>query len=287
MNYPSQKGKVIVITGANSGVGMAASIALARLGARVVMVCRDEQRGRAALADIRVQSGSDSVDLMLCDLASQKQIRQFVDLYQKSYSRLDVLVNNAGLMLGDRRLTEDSLEATFAINHLAPFLMTNLLLDRLKTSAPSRVITVSSGMHGGGRLNFNDLQSERGYSGQAAYAMSKLANILFTYELARRLSGTGVTANCLHPGVVATNFAREASPDWRRYFRDNRAHMATPEEGAETIVHLAAAFELRGVSGQYFVNRQPQRSSPETYKEDVARRLWEVSAKLTGLVNIP
>ena len=201
-----------------------------------------------------------------------------------AYPRLDVLVNNVGGYWATRHATEDGLERTFAVNHLAPFLLTHLLLDRLRSSAPARVVTVSSGAQAMGRIDFDDLQGERSYSGQRAYNQSKLANVLFTYELARRLEGSGVTANVLHPGVVRTAFGQEDSRGWMRLMLPVvRPFMKTPERGAETSIYLASSPEVEGVSGRYFANSKPKTSSRASYDTAAARRLWEVSAGLVGL----
>jgi NAD(P)-dependent dehydrogenase (short-subunit alcohol dehydrogenase family) len=198
-NNTNMSGKVCLVTGANSGIGKVTALELARMGARVVMVCRDQARGEAALAEIKQATGNDHLELMLCDLSSQADIRRFADEFKAAHNRLDVLVNNAGVYLRKRQTTVDQLEATFAINHLGYFLLTNLLVDLLKQSAPSRIVNVSSGAHASGHINFGDLQGEKSYGGGRAYCHSKLANILFTRELARQLAGTQVTANCLHP----------------------------------------------------------------------------------------
>ncbi len=196
--------KIIMVTGANSGIGKEAVLQLAERGARVVMVCRNRERGEPALAEIKAKSGNDTLELMTADFESQQQIRDLADEYKRTHDRLDVLVNNAGLYLSKRHETEDGIEATWAVNHLAPFLLTNLLLDVIKGSAPARIVTVASDAHRAGTLDFDDLEMKEKYRWIAAYAQSKLANVLFTYELARRLEGSGVTATCMHPGTVAT-----------------------------------------------------------------------------------
>ena len=276
-------GKTCLITGANAGIGKAAAIGLARQGARVVLLCRDEARGRAAMAEIERQSGSGSLDLLIADLASQAQIRQAADEYLQRFDRLDVLINNAAVLAWrERRLNEDGLEMTFAVNHLAPFLLTGLLLGRLEECAPSRIVTVASGAHRKTELDFDDLQNERAYSPFDAYSRSKLANVYFTYELARRLEGTGVTANCLHPGVVSTALFREMRPWQRVALWLGRPFLLKPESGADTAVYLASAPEIEGVTGQYFEKRKQVPSSPVSYDSDIARRLWEVSEALTA-----
>jgi retinol dehydrogenase 14 len=275
--------KVCLITGATSGIGKATAVGLANMGASVVVVGRDRGRGEAAMAEIKESSPNASVDLMLADLSSQKEIRQLAEEFKDAYPRLDVLVNNAGVFLGKRITTADGIEMTFAVNHLAYFLLTNLLLDVLEASAPSRIVNVSSGAQSNGTIDFADLQGEKGYKGTKAYSQSKLANVLFTYELARRLEGTGVTANCLHPGAVRTNFGSGSSGIFGFMVRALRPLMVSPEKGAETSIYLASSPEVEGVSGRYFVKKAEARSSDESYDERIARRLWEVSAELTNL----
>jgi NAD(P)-dependent dehydrogenase (short-subunit alcohol dehydrogenase family) len=275
--------KVCLITGATSGIGKATSMGLANMGASVVMVGRDRGRGEAALAEIKEGSANASVDLMLSDLSSQEQVRRLADEFKETYTRLDVLINNAGGFHSKRITTADGLETTFAVNHLAYFLLTNLLLDVLEASAPSRVVNVSSGDHSNGTIDFDDLQGEKGYKGAKAYSQSKLANVLFTYELARRLEGTGVTANCLHPGVVGTNFGSGVSGVSGFMVRALTPLMKSPEKGAETSIYLASSPELQGLSGRYFVKKAGARSSDASRDERTARGLWEVSAELTRL----
>lgn len=276
-------GKTCLITGANAGIGKAAAIALARQGARVVLLCRSEARGRAAMAEIERRGGSGSLDLLVADLASQRLIREAAEEYLQRFERLDVLINNAAVLAWrERQLNEDGLEMTFAVNHLAPFLLTGLLLDRLEECAPARIVTVASGAHRRAELDFDDLQNERDYSPFDAYSRSKLANVYFTYELARRLEGTGVTANCLHPGVVSTALFRDMTPLLRVLVWLGRPFLLKPESGADTAVYLAAAPEVEGVTGRYFEKREQVRSSPVSYDADVARRLWDVSEALTA-----
>ena len=277
------QGKVCVVTGANSGIGKETALGLAQLGATVVLVCRSQERGAAALAEIKQRSGNDSVALLVADLSSQRQVRRVAAAYRQQFDRLDVLVNNAALARRKRSVTEDGVELTLAVNHLAPFLLTNLLLDRLKASAPARVVTVSSAAHKDTEINFADLQGGQRYAtfGFGAYSQSKLANVLFTYELVRRLEGTGVTANCLHPGVVATGIFRD-TPLWLRTgLALARPLILGSAQGADTVLYLATAPEVAEVSGRYFEKRKPIQSSPLSYDTEVARRLWEVSEALT------
>jgi len=276
-------GKVCLITGATSGIGKATAMKLASMGASVVMVARDRGRGEAAMAEIKVGSANASVALMLADLSSQEDIRRLAHEFEEAYPRLDVLINNAGVIRSERITTADGLETTFAVNHLAYSLLTNLLLDMLKASAPSRIVNVSSGEQRNGTIDFDDLQGEKGYKGAKAYSQSKLATVLFTYELARRLEGTGVTANCLHPGVVGTNLGSGVSGAFGVMVRALTPLMKSPEKGAETSVYLASSKEVESVSGRYFVKKAEARSSDASHDQRIARRLWEASAELTKL----
>jgi NAD(P)-dependent dehydrogenase (short-subunit alcohol dehydrogenase family) len=277
-------GRTVLVTGGTGGIGLATAAGLASLGARVGIVGRDEARAQAAAEGIRATGGE--VDVFAADLSAQREVRRLADQVLAAYPRLDVLVNNVGGYWATRHTTEDGLEHTFAVNHLAPFLLTNLLLDRLRASAPARVVTVSSGAQAMGRVDFDDLQGERDYSGQRAYNQSKLANVLFTYELARRIEGSGVTANVLHPGVVRTSFGREDSRGWMKVMLPVvRPFMKSPERGAETSVYLASSPEVEGVSGQYFANRKPKSSARASYDTAVAARLWSVSADLVGITS--
>lgn len=279
-------GRIALITGATSGIGRATAEALARQGLTVVLVARDPHKGRAVLDEIKTRTGSGSLDLLVSDLSSQASIRELAAAYKNRYDRLHVLVNNAGGFFSDRRTTVDGLELTFAFNHLAYFLLTNLLLDRLRAGAPARIVNVSSEAQAMTGLNFDDLQAERRYDGQRAYSQSKLANVVFTYALARRLAGSGVTANAVHPGVVRTNFGREnPSLVFRLLFPLIDRFMLTPEKGAATPIYLATSAEIEGVSGQYFANQKPKRSNPVSYDLGVQERLWEVSARLTHFSN--
>ena len=276
-------GQTVLVTGATSGIGRATALGLAALGARVAITGRDRGRTETAAREIS-EAGGGRVDAFIADLSSQTQVRRLVSEVLQGLSRIHILINNVGGYWSTRHLTADGLERTFALNHLAPFLVTNLLLDRLKQSAPARVITVASNAHTGGRIDFTDLQGERSYSGRRAYNQSKLANILFTYELARRLRGNAVTANAVHPGVVRTSFGAE-DPVWmqRVLVPLLRPVIKSPAQGARTSIHLASAPELGQVSGSYFADRRPTKSSPGSYNLEVATRLWETSADLVGL----
>lgn len=276
-------GKTALITGGTSGIGKASAVALAAMGANVVIVGRNPDRGEAALQDVKAQSHNDSVELMLADLSVQEEVRGLADEFLRRYDRLDVLVNNAGLVQSRRTETADGMETTLAINHLAPFLLTNLLLDRLKESAPSRVITVSSEAERMGNIDFDDIQSRHNYKGFAAYGMTKLANILFTYELAERMKGTFVTANCLHPGAVGTNFGKNNAGPMALFFRLAKPFMRSPERGGDTLIWLASSADVDGVSGKYFSDRKEIGAKEIAYDPAARRRLWEISEELTGL----
>ncbi len=272
-------GKTVLVTGGTSGIGKATAAGLAAMGARVGITGRDTARTRAAAAEVAAAAGNPAVDPFSADLSSQAEVRRLAGEVAAAYPRLDVLVNNAGGFWATRRVTADGLEHTFAVNHLAPFLLTGLLLDRLT----ARIVTVSSGAHAAGKIDFDDLQGERRYSGQRAYSQSKLANIMFSYELARRLDGTGVTATVLHPGVVRTGFAAEdPSPVLKVFLPLIRVFLKTPAQGAATSIYLASSPAVEGVTGEYFADRKPKRSSPASYDTAAAARLWQVSLDLTA-----
>jgi NAD(P)-dependent dehydrogenase (short-subunit alcohol dehydrogenase family) len=282
-SQPTMQGRICVVTGANSGIGRATTLGLARLGATLVMVCRDRGRGEAAQAEIRAESGNEHVELLLTDLASQASIRELSRQIHERYPRLNVLVNNAGVFLSQRSMTPDGIETTFALNHLGYFLLTNLLLDLIEAGAPSRIVNVSSDAHKAAHIHFDDLQGTQRYKSWRAYGQSKLANVLFTYELARRLEGTGVTVNAVHPGTVATSFG-SGSPFWLALgMKVARRFMLTPEQGADTVIYAASSPEIEGVTGKYFVKRHEVRTSSESYDEAVQDRLWQVSAELTHM----
>jgi NAD(P)-dependent dehydrogenase (short-subunit alcohol dehydrogenase family) len=273
-------GKLCIVTGANDGIGKETALGLAKLDATVVMLCRDRDRGEASQREIKQRSGNDRVELMICDLGSRDSIREFASEFKLRHDRLDVLVNNAGILMRERSLNEDGVESTFAINHLGYFLLTNLLLDLLKKSAPSRIVNVASTAHKYGKIDIGGWVIGRDYSAFSAYANSKLANVLFTYELAQRLEGTGVTANCLHPGAVGTNLFRGLPKILRGLI--GLVTMG-PERGARTSIYLASSPEVEGVSGKYFASRRQEKSSVASYDLSAARKLWEVSEELTGL----
>jgi NAD(P)-dependent dehydrogenase (short-subunit alcohol dehydrogenase family) len=279
------QGKICMVTGANSGIGKATALALAQMGTTVVMVCRDRARGEDAKSEITTKSRNNAVDLLQADLSSQQSIRQLVENFQQYYTHLHVLINNAGATFpGRRRETVDGWEMTFAVNYLAPFLLTNLLLDMLKASAPARIVNVSSDSHRSGYIQMDDLQAEKLYRPMRTYPQSKLALVLFTYELARRLQGTGVTANCLHPGFVATHIGQsDVGPVVRPLVKLIGSFGASPQEGAKTSIYLASSPDVEGVTGKYFVKSIPKRSAAISYDESLQRQLWEQSAKLVNL----
>jgi NAD(P)-dependent dehydrogenase (short-subunit alcohol dehydrogenase family) len=276
------QGQVCVVTGATSGIGKAAAAALARQGAEIIVVGRDPGRAEATAAAIQAD-GAPPPKVEIADLARLDQVRALAGRLNQTLDRIDVLINNAGLVLNERQVTPDGYEHVFAVNHLAPFLLTNLLRPKLTASAPGRVITVSSDAHTAARLDLDDPNLEHGWSSWRSYSNSKLANILFTRELARRLDGTGVTANCLHPGVVRTGFGRDARPLMRVGITIAKPFMLSPERGADTIVYLASSPDVAAKTGGYYVKRQLREPSAAARDDGLARRLWEISERLTGL----
>lgn len=279
----SLHGKTAIVTGASSGIGKVTARELAKAGARVVMVCRPGAKAEAACKDIVREAGAKAVELLTADLSVLASVRACAAEFKKTHDRLDILVNNAGVFLPDRQVTSDGLEKTFATNHCAYFLLTSLLLDMLKARAPARVVCVASEAERWGKIDFDDLQCEKHYSGMKAYAQSKLANILFTYELARKLKGTGVTANCLHPGTVRTGWGSGARGLFKIGMALFRPFMISDEEGAKTSIYLASSPEVKNVSGRYFEKCRPIHSIPASYDVAAARKLWEVSERLTGI----
>jgi NAD(P)-dependent dehydrogenase (short-subunit alcohol dehydrogenase family) len=268
--------RTILITGATDGIGKQTALELAGLGAAVLLHGRDRAKGERVLAEIRAATGNKRLSLLIADLASLNQVRALAAEVRAACPRLDVLVNNAAVHIPQRQITEDGIETTFAVNHLAPFLLTNLLLDLLKASAPARIVNVSSDAHLGATIDFDNLQGERRYSGVDAYRLSKLGNVLFTFELAERLRGTGVTANCLHPGVIATKLLHGGWPQLRG---DNLA------AGALTTVYLATSSEIADISGRFFLNQRIAKASELADDVALRQRFWDVSAGLVGLLS--
>ena len=279
------KGKTILITGATNGIGQVAALELAKKGAEVVVVGRNPQKTEQVVKHITIDSGNSSVSGLIADLSSLTEVRQLAQAYRQKYSHLHVLINNAGGIFANRTLTADGFEYTFALNHLAYFLLTNLLVEVLVEDAPARIINVSSRSHQGATMNFNDLQNEHHYNlgGYRAYGQSKLANLLFTYELARRLAGTGVTVNAVHPGTVATGFGENNRGAMRVSMRIYHQFALTPEQGADTIIYLASSPKVEWVTGKYWTNRTAIDSSPESYDVEAQNRLWAISVQMTGL----
>ena len=274
--------KIVMITGATAGIGAAAALELARLGATVVGVGRNPEKCTATAARIQKETGNPRVDYLVADLSSQLQVRQLVDVFTAKYTRLDGLVNNAGGYFSKRQESVDGIEMTIALNHLGHFLLTSLLVDTLKVSAPARIVCVASDAHVHSQINFADIESRQRYMSWTAYGQSKLANILFTYELARRLKSEGVTANALHPGFVASGFGHNNHDlvGWGTRLAQKIAGRS-PEQGARTIIYLASSPEVERISGKYFVDEKAVPSSPASYDDDIARRLWELSVAMT------
>lgn len=275
----SMEGRICLITGANSGIGKVTAKALAKMNAMVVMVCRDKERGDKAQKEIIEQTGNNQVDLLLCDLSSKEQIRKLVKEFKEKYQNLHILINNAGIMLKKRELSVDGIEMNFAVHVIAPFLLTNLLLDVLKKSTPSRIINVTSAAHRRAKIDFEDLQNKnKKYRLFTVYGISKLGEMLITYELSRKLEGTGVTANAVHPGLVNTNLGRDQS-NFSQWFA--RKFFKSPEEGAETSIYLATSPEVEGITGKYFINKEPRQSSEESYNLEYAEKLWKICEEMT------
>ena len=277
-------GKTVLITGATAGIGRATAAQLARQGAQVTIIGRDPGKTSRTAAEIRTQTGSTHVDYLIADLSALAEVRRLASEFAQRCPKLDVLINNVGGIWATRRTTVDGLEYAFALNYLSSFLLTNLLLDNLKAAAPSRIVNITSGSYRMGRIDFDDLQGERKYSGQRAYNQAKLASVLFTHELARRLEDTGVTANAAHPGAVRTDFyAREDLPLTVRVFALARPVMRTPDQGARTSVHLASSPDVAHTSGRYFVNSKIKGASKLSRSFELAARLWQASSDLVGI----
>ncbi|HEX4571505.1 MAG TPA: SDR family oxidoreductase [Dongiaceae bacterium] len=277
------QGKTVVITGATSGIGEVAAMRLARQGARLLLVARDPRRAERVLTRLKIATPAAGHGVYPADLSRLSEMKRVGAEIATAEPRIDVLINNAGAFFGARRLTEDGLERTFALNHMAYFLLTCTLIDRLKAAAPSRIVSTASIAHRGAHLDFADLQGEKGYDGYKAYGRSKLCNILFTRELARRLAGTGVTANCLHPGFVATRFGDQAGGVMSLVIRAAKLFAISPEKGAETIVHLASSPDVAGSSGGYFDKCRPATPTTEARDDVAAARLWTESVRIAGI----
>ena len=276
-------GKSFLVTGATSGIGEVTARELARMGGKVILVSRNPEKCRRTTAHIKKETGNPQISYLTADLSSQEQIRDLVRTFQKEHDHLDVLINNAGGFFWERRESVDGIEMTLALNHLNYFLLTNLLLDSLRRSPEPRIINVSSDAHRGRKLDFENLEMEGGYSASKAYGRSKLANLYFTYELDRRLSEDKITVNALHPGFVATGFAREGKSLLRFLMPIVQLFARSPEQGAETSIYLAGSPDAAGISGKYFVDQEPVRSSPASYDREAAQRLWKISEELTGM----
>ena len=275
------KGKVCMVTGATAGIGIVTAKALAQQGATVIVAGRNKEKSVSTVDQIRKETGNHDVEYILADLSVQKEVRKLSDDFKSKFKRLDILVNNAGAVFDKRFETADGLEMTFALNHLSYFLLTDLLLDTIKASVPSRIINVSSDAHKGAKINFDDIQGKKKYGVMCAYGQSKLANILFTYELARKLEGSGVTSNALHPGFVASSFGSNMSGAFRLILRFLQLFAMSSENGAETSIYLATSPNVANINGKYFVKKKEVRTSVESYDKNVGEKLWEVSEELT------
>ncbi len=276
--------KICLITGANSGIGKAAAEGLARLGVSLIIIARNKFRGEKTLSELIENTNNRNIELFIADLSSQKEIKTLADQIKSKYNRLDILINNAGAYFCKRHLTEDGIEASFAVNYLSRFLLTNLLFDLIKKSKHARIINVSGEHHRRGKINFDDLNFKKKYSGYAAAAQAKLADVLFTYELSQRVKGNNITVNCLHPGTVSSRLIYN-DPDAelvvKFLYSISSLFMKSPEKGAETILYLAASPEVMNVTGNYFINKKTALSSPDSYNKELAQKLWKVSEQLT------
>ena len=279
MTENTLQGKIVFITGASSGIGKVTARELAKLGATLVLVCRNQAKAEAVQAEIRMATGNQQIDLLLGDLTVQADVRRIVAEFLQKYGRLHVLINNAGGAFDQRQVTTDGLERTLALNYVAPFLLTELLLPTLKASAPARIVNVSSAMHTFGKINFADLQTAQRYGSMKAYGQAKLALVLSTYELARRLAGTGVTVNCLHPGMITSTFDINLGRLLDVGVRLMKPFTLNVDQGAQTTIFLATSLEVDGVSGKYFDKKKSKRSSSRSYNEKVAQELWEITDK--------
>jgi retinol dehydrogenase 12 len=292
LNWPNQRRmtarnwseRIAVVTGATQGIGLVAAREIAKKGARTILIARDADRGNAAMAQVKAAAGHDRVEVAHCDFASQASIRALAADLQQRVTHLDLLVNNAGAVFNERSVTEDGIERTFAVNHLGYFLLTNLLLDVIrKAGRGARIVSVASDAHRIGKIDFDDINATRSYSGFRVYGASKLANILFTRELARRVAGDGISANCLHPGVVATGFAKNENGIVARLAKLIAPLLASPDSGARTTVYLATSDAVEGVTGKYFAKCRQVNPSRRAQDDDVARQLWDLSTQMTHL----
>lgn len=276
--------KICLVTGATAGIGKVTAQSLAELGAKVIVVSRNKEKCASTVEIIKQQTGNKEVNFIAADLSIQKDIYRVAEEFKKTFSKLDVLVNNAGAIFTSHQLSQDGLEMTFALNHLSYFLLTNLLIDSLKNSSAARVVNVSSIAHESGKIDFDNLQGKHKYSGWSAYCQSKLANVLFTYELSRRLKGTRITANALHPGVVGTNFGSNNKGIMGKLVRLYlKLFSISDKDGAQTSIYLATSPEVENITGEYFVKKKTHPSAPSTYDQSLAAKLWQVSSEVTNL----
>jgi len=283
----SMQGKICLITGGTNGIGKSTALGLARWGATVVIVGRNASKTARVVSEIKSATATSNVTALLADLSSLNDVRRLAGEFKSEYAQLHVLINNAGAVFLKRQLSVDGFEMTFAVNHLAHFLLTNLLIDMIKASAPARIVVVSSAAHTRGRIDFENLQGERHYGGMEAYGNSKLANLLFTIELARRLKGTGVTVNALHPGFVNTGFAKNNGALVATVFGAVAPLIARPpEKGAATSIYLALSPEVQSITGKYFSDSKMVRTAPQAADTAVAKRLWEISAEMVHLAAV-
>ena len=283
----SIQGKLCLVTGANSGMGRAAAVALARQNAHVIVACRDERKAQATRDELVAESGNASIEYLWGDLSSRGEIHSLAETFHERHEHLDILLNNAGMIAGPRTLTEEGIETTFAVNHLGPFMLTLLLLPALLRVRGARIVTVASEVHRIARFDPNNLQLERGYGAYRAYALSKLANIMFTHELAKRLEGTGISATCCHPGYVGSNFGRNADFPFRTVMSIVRPFLTASEKGSDTAVYLATSAEVEGKSGGYYIRRRKVSPSRVATDDRLTAQLWEISKNLAGLANDP
>lgn len=274
------KNQVCIVTGANSGIGEETALSLAKLGATVILLCRNYERGNITLKNIISESNNKNVELMLCDLSSQNSIFDFTSKFKNKYDRLNVLINNAGILLNKRTISVDGIENTFAINHLGPFILTNSLLNLLKSSSPSRIINVSSSAHYRTNFDIDNLQGEKKYSSFDAYCKSKLYNVLFTYELSRKLAGSNVTVNCLHPGFIPTNLFANSSFFYKAIVKILSPILIDAKSGSKTSTYLATSKDVENITGKYFVKCKPRKSSKISYDKSTSKNLWNISEKL-------